>query len=161
MDRGFLGYPSTFMLDVVVCALALVVPLLIYSLYLVKVRRRYLEHRNLQSLLGGVLLVTVALFELDMRLHGGWQEILGQRTRPLDSAEFALAKRVLYIHLFFAITTVILWGITLTAAWRSFPSPPSPGPHSRLHKVLGWSSAIDITLTSLTGLVFYYLAFMV
>jgi hypothetical protein len=160
MEHGFLGYPSTFMLDVVVCALALVVPLLIYSLYLVKVRRRYLEHRNLQSLLGGVLLVTVALFELDMRLHGGWQEILSQRTRPLNADEFALAARVLYIHLFFAITTVFLWGTTLTAAWRRFPSPPSPGPHSRIHKFLGWLSAIDITLTSLTGLVFYYLAFM-
>lgn len=161
MEHGFLGYPSTFMLDVVVCALALVVPLLIYSLYLVKVRRRYLEHRNLQSLLGGVLLVTVALFEVDMRLHGGWREILGQRSRPLSASEFELAARVLYIHLFFAISTVILWGITLTAAWRRFPSPPSPGSHSRVHKVLGWLSAVDITLTSLTGLVFYYLAFVV
>jgi len=96
-----------------------------------------------------------------MRVHGGWHAILSRRSRPLSPEEFNLARMVLYVHLFFAVSTVFLWGVTLTAAWRKFPSPPVPGAHSRLHKTLGWLSAIDITLTSVTGLVFYYLAFMV
>lgn len=161
MQHGFLGYPSTFMLDVVVCALVLVVPALVYSLYLVKFRRNYLWHRNLQTLLGLVLLVTVALFEVDIRLHGGWKKIVNGNSPRLTVAQFEQVTQVLYVHLFFAVSTVLLWALTLGLAWWRFPSPPRPAPHSRWHKVLGWLAAIDITLTSLTGLVFYYLAFVV
>ncbi len=161
MGAGFLGYPSTFMLDVVVCALLLVVPTLLYSLYVVKVRKNYLLHRNLQITLGILLLVAVVLFEIDMRLHGGWKNIVLQDPSRLTQKEFALVTQILYVHLVFAISTPILWATTLSLAWRRFSRPPVPGRHSQLHKVLGWLSTIDITCTSVTGLVFYYFAFMV
>jgi putative membrane protein len=56
MKDGFLGYRTSFMLDFVVVALVLIVPVLIYSLYAVKIRHQYKLHRNLQLLLGIVLL---------------------------------------------------------------------------------------------------------
>jgi hypothetical protein len=160
MGSGFLGYPSTLMLDVVVCVLLLVVPTLLFSLYLVKFRRNYLWHRNLQITLGALLLVTVALFETDMRLQGGWEQIVNTPTRRLNAEQFAFVKQLLYVHLVFAVTTPVLWGLTLWLALRRFGSSPAPGPHSRWHKPLGWISVVDITLTSLTGLAFYYFAFM-
>ena len=40
------------------------------------------------------------------------------------------------------------------------PNPPQPSTHSRLHKVLGWVSTLDLVLTSVTGLIFYYVAFV-
>ena len=55
MRDGFLGYDTTFMLDFVVSALVIVVPLVLYSLYQVKLRRDYLRHRNLQLLIAVVL----------------------------------------------------------------------------------------------------------
>ena len=160
MADGFLGYPTSLMLDVVVCALALVVPTLVVSLYLVKVRKKYLWHRNIQIVLGAALLVTVVLFEADMQMQGGWQAILGRRSPPLPADQLATVRRVLWIHLVFAVTTVVLWPVTLVLAWRRYPSPPTPAAHSRLHKRLGWLSTIDIALTSATGLLFYYLAFV-
>jgi hypothetical protein len=161
MGHGFLGYPSTLMLDVVVCALAAVVPTLLLSLYLVKVRRKYTWHRNLQLTLGGLLLVTVLLFEIDMKLHGGWRQIVNQPAGRLSIEQFAFVERLLYVHLVFAITTPLFWGLTLWLAVRRFSAPPAPGPHSAWHKRLGWISVVDITLTSITGLLFYYFAFMV
>ena len=148
------------MLDVVVCALVLVVPTLVYSLYLVKVRKNYLWHRNLQLTLGVLLLITVLLFEIDMRLQGGWENILSRRVNQLGPQEFAFVKQLLYVHLFFAVSTVCLWSVTLRLALLRFPSPPEPAPHSPTHKLLGWLSALDLTLTSVTGLLFYYFAFM-
>jgi hypothetical protein len=53
-----------------------------------------------------------------------------------------------------------LWPITLGLAWKRFAHPPAPGAHSGLHKKLGWLSTVDITLTSITGLLFYNLAFV-
>lgn len=161
MAKGFLGYPSTLMLDVVVCALILVVPVLLFSIYLVKYRRSYLWHRRLQTGLGLALLVTVCLFELDMRLHGGWQAILKQRAVLLTEEQLQWVSRILLVHLVFAVSTVVLWAVTLTHGWKRIPHPPQPSPHSTTHKRLGWLSTITLILTSATGLVFYYYAFMI
>ncbi len=160
---GFFGYPTTFMLDFVVCALALVVPLLLWSLWLVKFKRQYALHKRLQIALGIILLVAVTAFEVDVQMvHGGWESIVAkQQLSPEALAGKITAVRPwLLVHLVFAVTTPVLWTVTLVLALRRFNSPPVPGKHSRLHKTLGWASAIDITLTSVTGLLFYYVAFM-
>src|SRR4029079_9719706 len=70
---GFLGTRATFMLDVVVLAMLGVLPVLAWSIYFLARRRRYTLHKRVQLTLGIVLLVTVALFELDMRMNG-WRE---------------------------------------------------------------------------------------
>lgn len=158
MTDGFLGFRASLMLDVVVCALVLVVPLLLYSLYVVKVRRNYTLHRNLQMLLGIVLGIAVIAFEIDMRMQGGWEQIVGKR--EIASDHFEQIRKMLYVHLVFAISTPFLWTATIVLALRRFANPPLPSPHSRLHKKLGWLATIDITLTSVTGLMFYYLAFV-
>lgn len=161
MSHGFLGQDaSTFMLDFVVTALVLVVPALLASLYLVKFKRNYVAHRNLQLALAGVLLVAVVAFEVDIRAHGGWREIVGARKVPLSVEQLETAKWTLYVHLVFAISTPLLWGTTIVLALRRMPKPPAPCEHSRLHKTLGWLSVIDLVLTSGTGLLFYYRAFI-
>ena len=162
MANGFLGHNASFMLDVVVCAVVLVVPVLLVSLYLVKVRRNYRWHRNLQVFLGVTLLFAVAAFEVDMQIvHGGWENIVNKPgERPLSSEMMSLVRMVLRIHLIFAISTPVLWATTLTLALKRFPSPPAPAAHSRLHKTLGWMSTVDLVLTSFTGLMFYYMAFV-
>lgn len=162
MARGFLGYDASLMLDVVVCALVAVVPLLLWSLFEVKVRQRYLVHRNIQLTLAAVVLLAVLLFEVDMRLQGGWQNIINRDPdHPRLSGEaLDQVRNLLYVHLCFAVSTPVLWGVTISLALKRFPNPPAPGPHSQLHKKLGWLSVIDIVMTSVTGLAFYYMAFI-
>ncbi|HUQ71358.1 MAG TPA: DUF420 domain-containing protein [Planctomycetaceae bacterium] len=158
---GFLGNRASFMLDFVVVALALVVPILLFSLYAVKVRRQYALHRNLQLLLGVVLLIAVTAFEIDLHLvQGGWENVVAKQQPPLTSEQIAHVRLLLRIHLVFATTTPVLWATTIFLALRHMPNPPQPCAHSRLHKTLGWLSTVDLTLTSITGVVFYYGAFM-
>lgn len=161
MSDGFLGNNASLMLDVVVCALVLVVPLLLFSLYLVKFQKKYTLHRNMQVVLGLLLLVTVGAFEIDLQLvHGGWQNIVEKRQPALTPEQIENVRHVLWVHLVFAISTPLLWAATIILALKRFDSPPLPGPHSQLHKKLGWASTIDITLTSVTGLYWYYVAFI-
>lgn len=161
MRDGFLGYPTSVMLDVVACALVVVVPTLLFSLYAVKVRRNYRLHKHLQITLGVVLLIVVGLFETDMQIQGGISGILAKRPRPLSPDEQSFFDGLLKVHLCFAISTVFLWGATLILALKRIPDPPAPCAHSKLHKPLGWLSAVDITLTAVTGLMVYYFGFMV
>lgn len=161
MSDGFLGWRTSFMLDFVVSALVLVVPLIPVSLYLVKVKRNYTAHRNLQLALAAILLLAVVAFEVDMQLvQGGWENVVAKRAVPLSPEQLQAVRQVLWIHLIFAVSSPVLWAVTIVLALRRIPNPPGPGPHSRLHKKLGWASTLDLVLTSVTGLWFYYMAFV-
>lgn len=161
MSDGFLGYRTSFMLDVVVCALVLVVPAIIYSLYLVKRKAKFTAHRNMQLALAVVLLIAVGAFEIDMQLvQGGWQNVVAKREIPLTSEQLGAVRNILWIHLVFAVSSPLLWAVTITLALKRFQNPPVPNAHSALHKKLGWLATMDLTLTSVTGLWFYYVAFI-
>ena len=160
MNDGFLGFRTSLMLDVVVCALVAVVPTILFSLYLVKVKRNYVAHRNVQLGLAVVLLLAVGAFEIDMRMQGGWRAIVAKREVPLTDAQMTEVTTALWTHLVFAVTSPLLWIVTIVQALKHIPKPPRPCAHSKAHKLLGWLATLDLTFTSITGLSFYYLAFV-
>jgi len=161
MSDGFLGYRTSLMLDVVVCALVLVVPAILWSLYEVKVRRNYRLHKGIQLTLAGVLLAAVGAFEIDMQLvQGGWENVVAKRAEPLGAEQLQGVRQVLWVHLVFAVSSPLLWAVTIVLALRRMPNPPAPCAHSPLHRRLGWASTLDLVLTSVTGLWFYYVAFV-
>ena len=126
MKDGFLGFHTSFMLDAVVVALILVVPVLVFSLYSVTFQKQYQRHRNLQIALALTLLAAVLAFEIDLHfVQGGWQNVV--RKGPTVTAEqMTLIQRVLRIHLIFAGSTPFLWAATIILALRSMPNPPAP-----------------------------------
>ena len=163
LTNGFLGYHTSFMLDFVVCALVVIVPVLLASICLVKFGRRYKQHRFLQTTLCIVLLIAVTAFEVDLQIiQGGWKNVVSKSysDNALLAERINAAEPWLWLHLVFAVTTPLLWVITIWMAWRRFESPPKPGAHSLIHRRLGWLSTIDVTLTAVTGLTFYYVAFV-
>jgi uncharacterized membrane protein YozB (DUF420 family) len=66
----------------------------------------------------------------------------------------------LYVHLIFALTTVLLWPVVIILALRNFPNPPHPSQHSRIHVPLARLAATDMVMTAVTGWIFYWLAFV-
>jgi uncharacterized membrane protein YozB (DUF420 family) len=152
---GFLGTRAPLMVDVVFLAMFAVVAVLAWSVYEVKVRRRYELHKWTQITLGTILLVAVILFEIDIRLHG-WEE---RAANAIGGRPDQTVYTALYVHLVFAISTVILWPTTIGLALTNFSNPPMPGPHSRVHIPLARVAAVDMVLTAITGWIFYWIAF--
>jgi uncharacterized membrane protein YozB (DUF420 family) len=155
---GFLGTRGSLMLDVVFAAMFLIVPLLGLSVWLVK-RRKYNLHKWLQIGMGVVLLLAVVAFEIDMRFFTNW-EALAVGSPYYTSGTWNAVWYSLIVHLCFAIPTPIVWTVVIVQALRKFKSPPTPGPHSHDHKKGGWLAVVLMTLTAVTGWVFYYLAFV-
>lgn len=157
---GFLGTRGSLMLDVVFLAMFLVVPVLLFSVYQVKYLRRYQLHKQLQIVLGSVLLIAVTAFEVDMRFFTDWKAL------ATPSPYFDIAHPwtcpvgfSLIVHLSFAIPTLLLWIVVIVQALRHFPIP-MPGPHSAWHRRWGMVSTVGMLLTAVTGWVFYWLAFV-
>ncbi len=143
------------MLDVVFLAMFVVLPVMGWSIAQVRYRRRYLLHKRVQLTLGLVLLVAVSLFEVDMQLLTDWRA----RAKPSPFYPDAV-NTSLGIHLFFAVPTTFLWIYVIVQALRKFPTPPVPGAHSRSHAFWGRLAAMEMTMTAVTGWIFYYLAFV-
>ena len=174
---GFLGTRASLMLDVVFLAMFVVLVALAASIYFVANRRNYQWHKRLQLLLGVVLLITVALFEADMRINGWMDRAAASRfyqpiTAPgwlLSTIYVKLLGRAevpgwvftsLAIHLVFAVTTSLLWIWVIARALRASRIPPRTAEHSQSHKFWGWVAALDMGLTAVTGWIFYILAFV-
>lgn len=152
---GFLPFSrASFMLDFVALAMFLILPLLSWSLFEVRIRRNYLRHKRLQIFLGGLLLVAVVLFEVDIRVNG-WRHL----AEPSPYYQTLLFP-VLYVHLFFACSTSLLWIVTIVSALRNIPNPPRPCPHSTWHKRLARPAAATMFCTAITGWTFYWMAFV-
>jgi putative membrane protein len=154
--NGFLGTRASLMLDLLFLAMFAVVLVLGWSISQVKYRHRYELHKWVQVVLGIVLLAAVILFEIDIRIHG-WEDRAAGAIGGHASSQVRIA---LYIHLCFAVTSVLLWPTVIIRALRRFPNPPAPAPHSPSHKFWGWLAAVDMLLTAITGWTFYYLAFV-
>jgi uncharacterized membrane protein YozB (DUF420 family) len=152
---GFLSFArGSFMLDVVVIAMVAALPVLAYSIFLVKVKKQYELHKRIQITLGLIVGIAVVAFEVDMRLNG-WQH-LAEPSPYFDT--WVIPSLV--VHVICAVFTLILWVWTIWAALKRIPSPARPSSYSTTHKKLGWASTIGMFLTSITGWIFYWLAFV-
>lgn len=152
---GFLGTRASLMLDVVFLAMFVVVPVMLWSIYLVKFRQRYQLHKQIQLVLGAVLLIAVTMFEVDLQLFTDWK-LLAAPSPYIDS----IVRPSLWVHLFFAIPTAFLWVYVMYHGLRYIPNPPGPSVHSARHLFWAKLAAFEMVMTALTGWVFYYLAFV-
>ena len=153
---GFLGSRAPLVLDLLFLAMFGVVLVLAWSIYQVKYRHRFELHKRVQVVLGMVLFLAVAVFEIDIQLHGWEDRAAGVIGGKVASVVWA----ALYVHLTFAVSSVVLWPVVIVRGLRNYPDPPRPNAHSDWHKRWGWIAAIDMGLTALTGWVFYWLAFV-
>ncbi len=156
---GFLGTRATFMLDLVFLAMFSVIPAMAWSIYLVRYRRKFELHKWIQTVLALVLLVTVLVFEVDIRLHG-WRERAKESRFYGDAESWGTVDISLAIHLVFAVSTALLWIYVVPSAWRNFPRPAAPSPYSQRHILWARIAALGMLLTAVTGWIFYILAFV-
>ncbi len=159
---GFLGTRASLGMDVVLVGLIALLPVLAWSVSLVR-RGAYAAHKRLQLFIAVALLAAIIVFEIDVRLISDWKlraaggVAWGGRPNPWWPAGVLVA---LGIHLVFAVSTLVLWVWVVWEALARFPSPPTPGNHGARHKVMARLAAADLLLTAVTGSVFYWLAFV-
>ena len=117
--NGFLGTRASIMLDVVFLAMFLVLPVLAWSIAMVRVRRRFMLHKLTNLTIAAILLAAIVAFEVDMQFISGW------RDRAAPSPYWPHGVMIsLYVHLVFSISTAFLWVYVVAGALRNIPVPP-------------------------------------
>ena len=156
LNQGVLPTRGSLMLDIVFMAMFAIVPIMFASIWLVRKHQKYQLHKRIQITTAVVLLLAVGAFEIDMQLFTEWRELAA----PSPWYDSGVVGWALFVHLLFAIPTPMVWGWTIFRALKRFPVPVAPGPYSVAHRFWGRLSAILMTLTAVTGWLFYYLAFV-
>jgi len=157
MFEGFIpGSRASLMFDVVCLGMIIILPLLAYSIYLVRIKKNYQLHKRFQLVLGWTLLIVVVLFEIDVRLSKQ-QWIQATKASPFYQT---ILTPFLIFHVIIATLTVLLWVVTIVNALRHFQTPPVPNAYSKTHRKLGIASAIFMFTTGITGISYYVMAFV-
>ena len=153
--HGFIpGSRATFMIDFLVVAMAGVLPFLLFSVWQARSQLNYTLHKQMQKWLAVVLLVIVVLFEVEMRLIG-WREFAASSPYFPD-----VVMPVLAVHVTIAVSTLLIWTITLVSALRAFARSYLVTPYAHYHRVLGWFALVGMASTAVSGWIFFYMAFI-
>ncbi len=151
---GFLGSRASLGMDVVLVGLIALLPVLAWSVALVR-RGRYAAHKRLQLFIVTALAAAILIFEIDVRLVSDWR--LRAQASPLWPTGVLVA---LGIHLVFAVSTFVLLVWVVWEALTRFPADPGPGSHGPRHRRMARLAAADLVCTAITGTIFYWLAFV-
>ena len=141
-------------MDVVLVGLLATLPVLAASIAAARARK-YATHKSLQLAIVAALVAAIVVFEVDIRLFSDWK--LRAAASPFWPAGVLWS---LGIHLVFAVSTLVLWTWVVWEALRRFPSPPVPGSHGPRHRRMARLAALDLLATAVTGVIFYWLAFV-
>ncbi len=156
MESGFLPARGSFMLDLVTVAMFVVSIVLIYSVYMAKVKRNFGGHRLIQITLATVLLLVIIAFEIDIRFLTDWR-VQAEKSPYYRSG---WVDRVLIVHLSFAIPTLFIWIAIVWLALTKMGADFSNHSHRQLHRRLGWLGTIFMLMTAFTGWIFYWVSFV-
>ena len=153
MDGFIPGSRATFMLDAVALVMIGIVPILWWSVLGLARRRHYGSHAKVQMTMACALLLALIFFEIEIRLVG-WRE------RAAESPFLGpVLFSILGIHIAIAVGTLTMWFLTIRNALKNFSWPPQPNAHSSKHRMFGMYSVLGMTLTALSGWIFYWMAF--
>ena len=156
LANGFLPNRANWMLDFVAMAMAGVLLSLAFSIFQVRIRKNYALHKKFQLSTALVLLVALTAFEVDMQFLTDWRKL----AEPSPFYDSGIVSRALAIHLLFAIPTPFVWGGVIWFAMARFRGGFQKGAFNKTHRTWGWIATVLMVMTSLTGWVFYYLAFV-
>lgn len=148
--QGFLGTRADLLMDIVIVALLAVVPIVLYNWHLAR-RGDYPRHKALQITLATLLALVVGLFEYNLRLQGG----IFVATAASSYAGTPTLNFWIYLHTFFAITTLVIWIVLIALSLRRFPKPPAPNAFSGTHRLWGRVGMVWMLVTGLTSLPVY------
>ncbi len=144
------------MLDFVVVAMLAVTIVLAYSVYLIRIKKRAIPHRNIQIATAIILTLALIGFEVDVRFINPWREFAESSTYYASG----LVDRWLWIHLVFAIPSPFVWAYVIVMGLRKFKTGFNQGAYNRSHRILGRIAAAFMFMTAITGWIFYYVAFV-
>jgi len=151
-ETGFLGTKAPFFMDFITVYFA-VLPILVGLSIFAVIKKQYELHYKMQLTTFIITLFVVTVFEVGVRVFGGF-------TKFMETANVnqTFMVTLLTIHIFIAVSTVILWSSLIYGAVKQVKIENKTMQKS--HKKFGKILFFAISITSFLGVLIYYLLFI-
>ncbi len=149
--KGFLGTTAPFYLDLATIYFAILPFLLAFSIYFA-VKKEYKKHFISQAIILGVTLTIVVIFEIGVRVSGGFLEYSKYSNVSLD---FMLI--FLIVHILIAIAAVGGWLFLFISSYKDYKNNTF---NAQKHRKIGKAIFIALTISSVMGVCIYAFLFV-
>ncbi|MBN2896497.1 MAG: DUF420 domain-containing protein [Campylobacterales bacterium] len=149
--EGFLGTHALWYMDVATLYFG-VLPLLLLGAIILAAKGRYVAHGMAQMTLFVLTLAVVALFEVGVRVSGGFMAFMER-----SHADMGFMVPFLIVHVLVALLSVVVWSALIYGAFKRTYIEKQPLGAS--HKRVGRYVFAGLCATSVMGVSIYYLLF--
>lgn len=150
-STGFLGTSAPFYLDLATVYFAILPFLLAFSIYFA-VKKEYKKHFISQSIILGTTLTIIVIFEIGIRISGGFLEY-----SKYSNVSFDFMLVFLTIHILIAIAAVGGWLFLFVSSYKDYKNNLLDG---KKHKKIGKTIFIALTISSIMGICIYTFLFV-
>jgi len=153
-ELGFFGTRAPMYLDIVGVYFGLL-PLLMFISIRFAINGDIKRHMNSQLAIFVGTLVMVVVFEVGMRLAGGYTEYIKG-----SSISHSYFITFLIIHIIVAILTVNLWSYQIISSMKMYKNGELKGDNALRHKKLAKILLVGLFITLVQGTSIYYFLFV-
>ena len=151
-EIGFLGTKALMYMDIITIYFALL-PLLLACAVYMAVKKRYKLHYKMQVSIFVITLIVVAIFEVGVRISGGFSAFMEQ-----SNANYSYMLIFLVIHVLVAVLSVVLYSTLIYSSIQQYIFKQEPLASN--HKKMGQVVFFGMSITSIMGILIYYFLFM-
>ena len=150
-SQGFLGTTAPFYLDLATVYFAILPFLLAFSIYFA-VKKEYKKHFISQAIILVTTLTIVVIFEIGVRISGGFLEY-----SKYSNVSFDFMLIFLTIHILIAIAAVGGWLFLFISSYKDYKNNSFD---RKKHKRIGKAIFVALTISSIMGICIYTFLFV-
>jgi len=151
---GFLGTKALLYMDIVTIYFALLPLLLLISIYFA-VKKRYQEHFISQAAIFVITIIMVLIFEVGVRITGGFIEYAQQSQLSYD-----FLVGFLIAHIIVAVASTTGWLYQIIVSYKLYKSKGFESFKTTKHKKIGKVLFAALTVNSIMGVCIYLFLFV-
>lgn len=153
-NPGFLGTPAPLYMDFVTIYFAIFPILMAFSVFLA-IKRRFKQHFISQAILLLITITITTIFEIGLRISGGFLEYSKQSDVSYD---FMLT--FLVIHIVIAVISLIAWIYLFVTSYIAYKANNIDTIINSNHKKMGKLIFLGLSISSLMGVFIYLFLFI-
>jgi putative membrane protein len=153
-EPGFLGTRAPMYLDLV-AVFFMLLPLLLFVSVRFAVKGEIKKHLNSQLTVFVMTLVMIVVFEVGMRMAGGFGEYMKE-----SSISYNYFITFLIVHIIVALATVNLWSYQIISSVKAYKKGTLTGETAQRHKKIAKFLMLGIGVTLIQAASIYYFMFV-
>jgi len=154
LDAGFLGTRAPLYMDAVGLFFVLIPFLLAFSIRFAR-KKQFQSHYRAHIAVYTLTVVVVILFEVGVRLSGGFTEFIKQS--PVNPTFFVT---FLIVHIVIALVAIGAWTYQVAVSFKAYKHGQLTGKKAQHHRLIGKLIYAAMLITVLMGGGIYYFLFV-